>query len=99
MVLNITAATISASAATEAAVGAALASTTAAVAEPLTAALPMGVDLDSLEFAAALNAAGAAFIGAASAHCADRQLFSGAQQFAAATYVATDVFNNAALAL
>lgn len=99
MVLNISAATITASAATEATLGATLASMAAAVAGPLTAALPMGIDLDSLEFAAALNAAGAAFIGAASAHAADRQLFGGAQQIAAATYVAADVINNAALAL
>lgn len=99
MVLNIEPATITASGATETAVGAALASATAAAAEPLTAALPMGADLDSVEFAAALNAAGAAFISAASAHCAERQTFGGSQQIAAATYAVADVINNAALAI
>ena len=99
MIFNVSAATVSASAATEAALGAALVSTTAAVAEPLTAALPMGADLDSVGFAAALNTAGAAFIAAASDHSMDRQLFAGDQQIAAATYTATDVINNAALAL
>ena len=99
MVFNVSAAAVSASAATEAGVGASLASTTAAVTEPLTAALPMGADLDSVAFAAALNAAGAAFIGAATAQSAERQLYAGSQQIAAATYTATDLINNAALAL
>lgn len=99
MVLNISAAAISSSAATETAVGAGLASTAAAVAEPLTAAFPMGADLDSIAFAAALNTAGAAFLGAVSAHSADRQLFGGSQQIAGATYAVTDAINNAALAL
>ena len=99
MVLNVSSATIMSSAATEGAVGATLAATTAAVAEPLTAVLPMGADQDSLEFAAALNAAGAAFIVAVAAHSAGRQLFGGAQQVAAATYTAIELINNAALAL
>ena len=99
MILNITAETIAASAATEAAVGGTLAATTAAVAEPLTAALPMGADLDSLAFAAALNAAGIALISAAGAHSADREIFSATQQAAAVTYAVTDVVNNAALSL
>ena len=99
MVLNVSADIIAASAATEAALGGALASMTAAVAEPLTAAMPMGVDLDSLAFAAALNAAGAALISAAGTHSADRETFSGTQQTAAATYAVTDALNNAALAL
>ena len=99
MVFNVSETTVCASAATEAGVGAALASTAAALAEPLTAALPMGADLDSLEFAVALNAAGIALIGGVNAHSADRQLYAGSQQIAAATYTATDVINNAALAL
>ena len=65
----------------------------------LTGALPMGADLDSAQFAAALNAAGASYVGVAGGHMANREMFAGAQQIAAATYAATDVVNNAALSL
>ena len=99
MVLNVNTATISASAATEGGVSAELAAATAAAAAALTAVLPMGADLDSIEFAAALNAAGAVYIGTAGEHLANRGLFSGAQVLAAATYTVTDAINNAALAL
>ena len=99
MVLNVNPATIGASAATEGGVSAELAASTAAAAAALTAVLPMGADLDSIEFAAALNAAGAVYIGTAGEHLANRGLFSSAQALAAATYTATDAINNAALAL
>jgi hypothetical protein len=61
--------------------------------------MPMGADLDSIEFAAALNAAGAAYLGTASEHLANRGMFAGAQNLAAATYTATDVISNVALGL
>jgi len=73
---------------------------TSATASPaLIGVLPMGLDLDSLQFAAALNAAGAALLGASSEHSMHRTLFAESQSLAAATYAATDVANNAALAL
>ena len=46
-----------------------------------------------------LNAAGASYIGTATEHLANRGMFAGAQDLAAATYTATDVINNAALGL
>jgi hypothetical protein len=99
MVLNVNAATVGASAATEAGIGAQLSTATAAVAEALTGVMPMGADLDSVQFAAALNAVGAACIGAAIEHLSHRGLFAEAQNLAAATYTATDVINNTALSL
>ncbi|MFM9034906.1 MAG: PE family protein [Mycobacterium sp.] len=99
MVLNVNAATISASAATEGAVSAELAAGTAAAAAALITVMPMGLDLDSIEFAAALNAAGAACIGTAGEHLANRGMFSGSQDLAAATYAVTDAIHNAALAI
>jgi hypothetical protein len=99
VILNVSAATVSASAVTEAGVGAMLASMAATVAGPLLAVVPMGADVDSVQFAAALNAAGAALIGASASHSADRQRFAVAQDVAAATYTATDLIDNAALAL
>lgn len=99
MFLNVSSTTVATSATTEISVGATITAAASAAAEPITAALPMGADLDSLEFAAALNAAGVAYIATASEHIANRDLFAGAQGAAAVTYTATDVIHNTALAL
>lgn len=99
MVMNISPATVGASAATEAGIGAEVGASTAAAATPLMAVMPMGADLDSIEFAAALNAAGAAYVATASEHAANRGMFAGAQGLAAATAVATEAIRDAQLAL
>lgn len=99
MRLNVNSATIGVSAATESGIGAGLAAATSAAAAMLTSALPMGADLDSAQFAAALNAAGAVYVGTAGGHLANREMFAGAQNIAAATYTVTDAINNTALSL
>lgn len=99
MLLNVGIGVVGASAATEAGVGAQIAATTSAAAEAITGVLPMGADLDSIQFAAAMNAAGASYIAAAGEHLANRNLFASAQGLAAVTYAASDAVNNAALAL
>ncbi len=99
MVLNVNAGTVAASAASEGGIGAGLAATTAAASEALVGVMPMGADLDSVAFAAALNAAGASYIGTASEHAASRGMFAGAQDLASATYTAVEAINNTALAL
>lgn len=99
MELNVSASVVATSAATEAGISTGMAAATSAAAAALTAVLPMGADLDSLEFAAALNAAGAAYIGTAAEHLTNRGLFAGSQDLAAATYTAADVINNTALSL
>lgn len=99
MVMNVNAATVSTSAMTETGLSAEMGAATSAASAALLGVLPMGADLDSAEFAAAMNAAGASYIGTATEHLTNRGMFAGAQDLAAATYTATDVLNNAALGL
>ncbi|AKK29954.1 PE domain-containing protein [Mycobacterium sp. EPa45] len=99
MVLNVNAATVSTSATTETSLSAEMGAATSAASEALMGVLPMGADLDSAQFAAALNAAGASYVTTATEHLANRGMFAGAQELAAATYTATDILNNTALAL
>ena len=99
MILNVGAASVAASAATETAIGTEIAAVTSAAAVAITGVMPMGADLDSIAFAAALNAAGASYLDAAGEHVANRTLFADAQGLAAATYTASDVISNASLAL
>lgn len=99
MNLDINTGVVGASAATETAISAEIGAAAAAAAAALTSVVPMGADLDSAEFAAALNAAGAAYIGTAGEHIASRGQFAGTQSLAAVTYAANDVLNNTALSL
>lgn len=87
------------SAATEGAISEEMAATTSAGAAALTGVLPMAPDADSVEFAAALNAAGATYLATASEHAGQRSAFSGAQGLASVTGVATDIANSVASAL
>ena len=59
----------------------------------------MGLDLDSIEFAAALNAAGAAYIAAAGEHMASRGMFAGQQGLSAVTSAVTEVIRDTELSL
>lgn len=99
MTLNVNSATVATSAATETGISAEIAAATSVAAVALTAVLPMGADLDSIAFAAALNAAGAAYLGTATEHLTRRGMFAGSQDLAAVTYTAADVAGNTALAL
>ena len=99
MTLDVNSATVATSAATETGISAEMAAATSVAAAALTTVLPMGADLDSVAFAAAFNAAGAAYIGTATEHLTNRGMFAGSQDLAAATYIAADVVNNIALSL
>lgn len=99
MLLNVSAATVGLSATTEAGIAGELAAAAAAASAALTTVVPMGADLDSIQFAAALNAAGACYVGTASEHAASRGSLAGAQELAASTYAASDVASKSALAL
>lgn len=72
---------------------------TAASAPGLLGAVPMGADADSLEFAAALDALGAAFVAAATEHGISREMFSASQSAAVALTVASEAARAAAVAL
>jgi len=87
------------SAAAEAGISEGMAATTAAGAAALTGVLPMAADADSIEFAAALNAAGAAYLGTAAEHVGQRVAFSGAQGLSAAATVAAEAANAGAVGL
>lgn len=99
MVLDVNAGAVSGSAANESAISAEIGAATAAASAALTCVLPMGADLDSAAFAAALNATGASYLGTAGQHLAHRAAFAQAQGIASVTYTAADVVNNTALAL
>jgi hypothetical protein len=73
-----------------------MAANTAAGAAALTGVVPMAADPDSTRFAAALNAAGAAYLGAVAEHVGQRAAFAGAQALASTTYVSTDAIEAAA---
>ncbi|HWF28003.1 MAG TPA: PE family protein [Mycobacterium sp.] len=87
------------SAAAEAGISEEMAATTGAGAAALTGVIPMAPDADSVEFAAALNAAGAAYLTTASEHVGQRAAFSGAQGLASATGAGVDAADAAATAL
>lgn len=87
------------SAAAEAGISEGMAATTAAGAAALTGVMPMGPDADSIEFAAALNAAGAAYLGTAAEHVGQRAAFAGAQGLSSAATVAAEAANAGAVGL
>ncbi len=87
------------SAAAEAGISEGMAATTAAGAAALTGVLPMAADADSIEFAAALNAAGVAYLGTAAEHVGQRVAFSGAQVLSSAATVAAEAANAGAVGL
>ena len=97
--LNVVPEAVDLSSATEAGISAAMGAGTASGSAALVGVTPMGLDADSAQFAAALNAAGAAYLGVAAEHVGQRTAFAGTQALAAATYVATEAANAAVVAL
>lgn len=59
----------------------------------------MGVDADSVEFAAVLEALGAAFVAAAAEHGISREMFAASQSTAVATTAVSEAARAAAVAL
>jgi hypothetical protein len=90
---------VGASAAIEAGLAAEMGAATTAGVPALVGVTPMGADADSAEFAAALNAVGAAYTAVTAEHAAQRALFSGAQSMAGTTAVATEAMRAAASTL
>lgn len=99
MVFSVDPATVAASGVTEEGISAAIAAGSSAAAAAVTTVMPMGADLDSVAFAAAVNSAGAAYVGAAGANVAGRSEFAGAQGLASVTYAATEAVRDTALSL
>ncbi|UQX11067.1 PE domain-containing protein [Candidatus Mycobacterium methanotrophicum] len=90
-------AAVTSSSVTESTIGAEMAATTAAGAAALTGVTPMAADIDSAEFAQALNATGAAYLATMASHVEQRTALSGAQSLASGTYAAMDAIHGTAL--
>lgn len=86
------------SALTESGIGAEMAAATASTAAALTTVAPMAADADSIAFAAALSATGAAYLGSVAEHVDQRTAYADTQHLAAATTVAVEAANAAASA-
>ena len=78
---------------TEGGISEEMAATTAAGSAALTGVIPMAPDADSVEFAAALNAAGAAYLATSAEHVGQRVAFAGAQGLASTTTKAVEAIN------
>lgn len=98
-ILDVSTAAIDASALTEAVITGEMAATTAAGAAALVGTVPMAADMDSAAFAAALNDAGAAYLGVSAEHVGQRLGLAGAQDFASVGYLVNELLSSAALAL
>lgn len=83
------------SSAAEAGISQEMAATTAAGAAALTGVLPMALDEDSAQFAAALNGAGFAYLATATEHVGQRTAYSGAQSLASTTTTAVEAISTA----
>lgn len=85
---------IGTSSATESGITASLGASTSSGAAALVSVLPMGADVDSALFAAALNAAGGQYLGVAAEHITQRALFASSQQLASVTYTTTETIRS-----
>ncbi|MEB3049905.1 PE domain-containing protein [Mycolicibacter sp. MYC123] len=88
-----------ASAGAESAISAETAAAASAASPGLLGVLPMGNDLDSIAFHAALLAAGTEYLGIVAEHSAQRGLFAGTQATAAGVYSATEALRAATAAI
>jgi hypothetical protein len=85
------------SAVTEGAVTGEMAAGTAAGSAALTGTIPMVVTTDDAAFTAALNGAGAGYLGSMSQHLAARTSYAGGQSLSALTYVLNEVLSAAGI--
>ena len=88
--LDVSPLAVGTSSATESGLAASLGASTSSGAAALVSVLPMGADVDSALFAAALNAAGGQYLGVAAEHITQRALFASSQQLASVTYTTTE---------
>ncbi len=97
--LDVNTVAVEGSALTEAALSGEMAASTAGGAAALVGVVPMALDADSAAFAAALNAAGGAYLGVAAEHVGQRAALAGGQNLASLTYLVGEVASAAALTL
>ncbi|MGV0634597.1 PE domain-containing protein [Mycolicibacillus trivialis] len=97
--LDVNTAAVGGSALIEAVIGGEMAATTAGGAAALVAVAPLAADADSAAFAAALSAAGGAYLGVAAEHVGRRYALAGGQNLAAVTYLVGEIANATSLTL
>lgn len=95
--LGVNTAAVDLSALTETILSGEMAAGTAAGSAALTGVIPLAVDADSTAFAAALNAAGGAYLGAAAAHVGQRTAFAGGQGLSSIGYLLNELASAANL--
>jgi hypothetical protein len=83
------------SAATEVGISSEMGASASAASAALLGVTPMGLDADSAEFAAAMNAAGGAYLGMTAEHVGERLGLAATQSISSLTYQATDAINAA----
>jgi hypothetical protein len=98
-ILDVNPVAVNLSALTQMVISGEMAASTAAGAEALTGTTPMAPATDPAEFAAALNAAGVAYLGAAGEHVGQRSAYAGAQDLASISYVVNEALSAAALTI
>ncbi|OHU93102.1 PE domain-containing protein [Mycobacterium talmoniae] len=89
--LDVNTAAVDISALTETILSGEMAASTAAGSAALTGVVPLAADADSAAFAAALNAAGTAYLGAAAEHVGQRVAFAGGQSLSSISYLLNEL--------
>jgi hypothetical protein len=97
--LNISPAAVGLSSLTEMVISGEMGATTAAGAAALTGTRPMAPDADSAAFAAALNAAGAAYHAAVGEHVGQRAAYAGTQSLASVSFLLNELLSAATLTI
>jgi PE family len=88
-----------ASSGAESAISAETEAVASAAAPVLLGTTPMGNDLDSAAFSAALNACGGSYLGVVAEHAAQRGAYAESQSISSAVYVATEAARAGAVGL
>lgn len=96
--LNVLPEAVNLSSVTEMVVSGEMAATNAAGAGALTGTVPMAPTTDDAAFTAALNGAGAAYLGSVAQHVGQRAAYSGAQGVSAISYVVNELLSAANIA-
>lgn len=93
--LHLDPAVVGLSSVTEMAISGEMAASTAAGSAALTGTVPMVPTSDDAAFTAAMNSAGAGYLGLAQEHVAQRTAYAGAQNLSSLSYVLNELLNAA----
>lgn len=97
-IMDVSSEAVALSSVTETAITGEMAAGTAAGSAALTGTIPMVPTTDDAAFTAALNGAGAGYLGSAAQHVATRTSYAGAQNLSSLAYVLNEVLSSASIA-